>query len=173
MAISKDSLVDALRLRYDSYSAETVFELACTRAGLEGKTSLEPKEVVAFRAALEKVGDRVGNVLARIDDLAGIAPAKSDPSGKSDGKPENVEAKSDSKPTEAKSDSKPNDSDSKPNEAKSDGKPENVEAKSDSKPTEGKGDSKPNEAKSDGKPTDAKSESKSGKTEGKPDEKRS
>ena len=28
MSITKDTLVDALRLRYDSYSAETVFELA-------------------------------------------------------------------------------------------------------------------------------------------------
>lgn len=147
MSITKDTLVDALRLRYDSYSAETVFELACTRAGLEGKTSFETKEVAAFRTALEKVGDRVGNVLARIDDLAGTGPAKP-AEAKSDGKPEPK--------TEAKSDSKPH-------EAKSDGKPEAKPA-GDSKPNEAKSDSKPNE--SDSKPTEAKSE-KSGKGEGK------
>jgi hypothetical protein len=139
MSITKDTLVDALRLRYDSYSAETIFELACTRANLEGKTSFEGKEVAAFRAALEKVGDRVGNVLARIDDLAGTAPAKPDskhdkPAQASDGKPEpKVEAKADSKPHEAKSDGKP--------EAK-------AEAKSDSKPNDAKPD-KHHDAKSD------------------------
>src|SRR5258706_4254674 len=139
MSITKDTLVDALRLRYDSYSSETVFELACARPGLEGKTTFETKEVAAFRAALEKVGDRVGNVLARIDELAGTAPAKSDgkpeakPEAKSDSAPH--EPKPDTKPAEAKSDAK---SDSKPSEAKSD-------AKSDSKPNEAKSDSKPTE----------------------------
>jgi hypothetical protein len=157
MSISKDTLVDALRLRYDSYSAETIFELACTRADLEGKTSFEAKEMPAFRAALEKVGDRVGNVLARIDEIAGTGPAKPT-EAKSDGKPE-AKAESDSKPTEAKSDGKP--------EAKSDGKPE---AKADSKPNETKAESKPNDAKSESKPNEAKAKG-DAKSEGKGDAK--
>ena len=162
MAISKDTLVDALRLRYDSYSAETVFEVACTRAGLEGKTSFETKEVAAFRAALEKVGDRVGAVLAHIDELAGTAPAKPAEAKAEPKVEEKAEAKSDGKPeAKAGGDSKPNEkSDSKPNEAKSDGKPE-AKAAGDSKPNDAKADSKPN----DGKPAEAKGESKSGKTE--------
>jgi hypothetical protein len=163
MSISKDIIVDALRIRYDSYSAETVFELACQRAQLEGKTTFDGKELAAFRSALEKVGDRVGGVLARLDDLGGGAPAPAK-DAKQDSKPnekavEKTEAKdkSDGKPTEkateAKSDSKPNDS--KPNEAKSDSKPNAQPAeakdKSDSKPND-----KPAEAKSEGKPAEAK-----------------
>jgi hypothetical protein len=126
MSISKDIIVDALRIRYDSYSAETVFELACQRAQLEGKTTFDGKELAAFRSALEKVGDRVGGVLARLDDLGGGAPAPAK-EAKQDSKPNEkaAEAKSDAKPTEAKdkADSKPNEkpadkSDSKPAEAK-------------------------------------------------------
>ena len=148
MSISKDIIVDALRIRYDSYSAETVFELACQRAQLEGKTSFDGKELAAFRSALEKVGDRVGGVLARLDDLGGGAPAPAK-EAKQDSKPNEkpAEAKTDAKPTEAKekSDSKPNE---KPAEAKSD-------AKSDAKPSEAKdkSDSKPNEKPAEAKPS--------------------
>src|SRR5690349_7892393 len=101
MSISKDIIVDALRIRYDSYSAETVFELACQRAQLEGKTTFDGKELAAFRSALEKVGDRVGGVLARLDDLGGGAPAPA------------KEAKQDSKPNE-----KPNEKPAEKTEAK-------------------------------------------------------
>ena len=119
MSISKDIIVDALRVRYDAYSAETVFELTCQRAELEGKTAFDGRELAAFRKALEKVGDRVGGVLVRLDDLLGGAPEAKDAS-----------------------DSKPNKSDSKPNEqvadAKSDGKgakkDEPIEAKPEAKP---------------------------------------
>ena len=157
MSISKDIIVDALRIRYDSYSAETVFELACQRAQLEGKTTFDGKELAAFRTALEKVGDRVGGVLARLDDLGGAAPAPAK-DAKQDSKPNEkaAEAKSDAKPTEskdAKQDSKPNE---KAAEAKSDGKPnEKAEAKADSKPNEkpaDKSDSKPNEKPAEAKP---------------------
>jgi hypothetical protein len=152
MSISKDIIVDALRIRYDSYSAETVFELACQRAQLEGKTTFDGKELAAFRSALEKVGDRVGGVLARLDDLGGGAPAPAK-DAKQDSKPNEkpAEAKSDAKPTEtspAKQDSKPNEkpADAKPSDAKSDAKPTEAKDKSDSKPNEKSAD-KPAEAK--------------------------
>lgn len=69
MPISKDHLVDVLRVRYDAYSAEAVFTNACVRAGLDGTTSFDQRSLATFRAALEQVGDRVGGVLSRIDAL--------------------------------------------------------------------------------------------------------
>jgi hypothetical protein len=150
MSISKDIIVDALRLRYDAYSAETIFELACNRAELQGKTTLEGRELAAFRAALEKVGDRVGSVLARLDELSGNPPPKSEKSEskavpaetkdeKSDSKPvptETKSEKSDAKPVQAETKDEKSDSKPVPSEAK-------AEAKSDSKPN--KKDSKSNE----------------------------
>jgi hypothetical protein len=81
MSTSKDTLVNVLRVRYDAHSAEAVFQMACARAGLEGTTAFETKELRAFRDAVERVGDRVTSVLAQIDDLIEGA------GGKSDGKP--------------------------------------------------------------------------------------
>src|SRR5690348_9721743 len=72
--VEKQELIDALRVRYDAYSAETVFEMARARAELDDKTSFDGKELAAFRAALAAVGDRIGGVLARIDDMVTAAP---------------------------------------------------------------------------------------------------
>jgi len=69
MPISKDHLVDVLRVRYDAYSAEAVFTQACVRAGLDGTTSFDQRALMSFREGLNQVGDRVGGVLARIDAL--------------------------------------------------------------------------------------------------------
>ncbi len=73
--VDKQELIDALRVRYDAYSAETVFDMARVRAELGDKTSFDTKELAAFRAALAAVGDRVGGVLARIDDMLAATPA--------------------------------------------------------------------------------------------------
>ncbi len=82
MSTSKDTLVNVLRVRYDAHSAEAVFQMACARAGLEGTTAFEARELRAFRDAVERVGDRVTSVLAQIDELLESAGAK--PDGKAD-----------------------------------------------------------------------------------------
>ena len=69
MTAAKDDLIDALRLRYDHYSALSVFELARERANLADKPAYEGAELRALRDALSKVGDRVQKVLARVDEL--------------------------------------------------------------------------------------------------------
>jgi hypothetical protein len=69
MTAAKDDLIDALRLRYDHYSALSVFELARERANLADKPAYEAAELRALRDALSKVGDRVQKVLARVDEL--------------------------------------------------------------------------------------------------------
>lgn len=126
MTFAKDDLIEALRVRYDHYSAQTLFDMARERAGLADKPALDPSELRAWREGLVAVGDRVGSVLERIDDMlasAGHAPAKAEPSSRAgkEAKPEAVEpAKPEPKP-EAKSEPKP--------EAKSE--PAKVEAKSD------------------------------------------
>jgi hypothetical protein len=73
--VEKQELIEALRVRYDAYSAETVFEMARARAELGDKTSFDGTELAAFRAALAAVGDRIGGVLARIDDMLTAVPA--------------------------------------------------------------------------------------------------
>lgn len=92
MTVGKHELVEALRVRYDAYSAETVFEMARSRAGLGDKTTFDGQELAAFRAALAAVGDRVGGVLARIDDMVAAAPEPA-PTPAPAKKPEPVEPK--------------------------------------------------------------------------------
>lgn len=78
MSTSKDTLVNVLRVRYDAHSAEAVFQMACARAGLEGTTAFEARELRAFRDAVERVGDRVTSVLAQIDELIEGAGSKAE-----------------------------------------------------------------------------------------------
>ncbi|CAN5903900.1 hypothetical protein BH11MYX3_BH11MYX3_21510 [soil metagenome] len=75
MTVDKDALVAALRLRYDYFSAESVFEIVRQRAGLDNKASLDAAELAAFRAALVAHGDRTDRVVAQVDELLGGAPA--------------------------------------------------------------------------------------------------
>ncbi len=67
MSISKQQLVDALRARYDAYSAESMFQMACARAGLEDAATFDAGALIAFRGGLEQVGDRLATVLAQLD----------------------------------------------------------------------------------------------------------
>ena len=79
MAFAKDDLIEALRARYDHYSAQTLFEMARERAGLDDKAALEAGELRAWREGLIAVGDRIDGVLERIDGMlatAGDSPAK-------------------------------------------------------------------------------------------------
>jgi hypothetical protein len=101
MTFAKDDLIDALRVRYDHYSAQTLFDMARERAGLADKPALDPSELRAWREGLVAVGDRIGNVLERIDDMlatAGSSPAKSEKAAKPEpvnaepAKPEPVKA---------------------------------------------------------------------------------
>lgn len=71
--VDRDVILAALRLRYDYYSAENVLAAALDRAGLAGATSFDGAQLGALRAALERVGDRLGRVLAELDAL-GAAP---------------------------------------------------------------------------------------------------
>jgi len=77
MTIAKDDLIAALRLRYDYYSAQTMFDLARERAMLVDQPAYAGGEVVAFRAALATVGDRLGKVDERLAYL--LEQASSDP----------------------------------------------------------------------------------------------
>jgi hypothetical protein len=67
--LTKDEVLAALRLRYDHYSAQTMYDLARTRAGLADTPAYDPGEIAAFRAALSKVGDRLAAVDQRLDAL--------------------------------------------------------------------------------------------------------
>jgi hypothetical protein len=91
MKLAKDDLIAALRVRYDYYSAQTMFELARTRAGLDEQHTYDVAEVRAFRAALTSVGDRVDGVQARLELLLGASPEA-----------EPVQAKPEPAPTPAK-----------------------------------------------------------------------
>lgn len=75
MTIAKAQLIDALRLRYDHYSAATVFDIARQRVEIEDKADYSMKEVRSLRAAIELVGDRVGVVLAAVDEMLASGPA--------------------------------------------------------------------------------------------------
>jgi hypothetical protein len=75
MTLAKDDLIEALRLRYDHYSALSVFELARERSGLPDKPTYDTAELRAWRDALSKVGDRVGKVLSRVDEMLEAEPA--------------------------------------------------------------------------------------------------
>ncbi|MBL8626542.1 MAG: hypothetical protein JNK64_34820 [Myxococcales bacterium] len=72
--VDRDVILAALRLRYDHYSAENVLAAALDRAGLVGVASFDGAQLGQLRAALERVGDRLGRVLAELDAL-GAAPA--------------------------------------------------------------------------------------------------
>jgi ribosomal protein L12E/L44/L45/RPP1/RPP2 len=75
MTVSKDELIDALRLRYDHYSAENVLSAARERAQIADKPSYDAGDVRSLRTALTSVGDRLDKVLAHIDGLISNAPA--------------------------------------------------------------------------------------------------
>lgn len=148
MTIAKAQLIDALRLRYDHYSAEAVFDIARERVEIEDKSEYSVKEAKSLRAAIELSGDRVGSALAAIDALLGGAPDKAEPTAKAEAPPPKAEAaapKADAAPQKpaktdksdkaeaAKADrsdkaeaAKPDKSD-KTQAAKSDGKPQDVE----------------------------------------------
>ena len=89
MTFAKDDLIEALRLRYDHYSARSVFELARERANLADKPAYEAGELRAWRDGLAAVGDRVGRVLDHVDALLGAAPAA--PAAKPAAKPAKTE----------------------------------------------------------------------------------
>lgn len=80
MKLAKLDLLAALRLRYDHYSAVSIFEATLERAGLPDEDDYDAKQVAAFRAALARVGDRLANVEARLDALVGgVAPLNTEP----------------------------------------------------------------------------------------------
>src|SRR5689334_15771813 len=106
MKLAKHDLIAALRLRYDHYSATSVFENALAKAGLPDQAEYEAPQVEQFRAALRRVADRLTNVEARIDSLLEAAPqAKSEPP-KAETKPEPKPEPKTEKKAEAKSDAK-------------------------------------------------------------------
>ena len=103
MTFAKDSLIEALRLRYDYYSAASMFDLAREKAGLADKPAYDAAELRAFRNAVSAVGDRVAKVLAEIDswlDKASEEPTRPEPI------PTKVEAKKPEPKREAKQEPK-------------------------------------------------------------------
>jgi len=67
--LDKVDLIAALRLRYDYYSAPTIFEAALAAAGLLDQETYGAAEVRSWRAALVQIGDRLGSVEVRLDAL--------------------------------------------------------------------------------------------------------
>ena len=67
MRIAKHELVAALSLRYDHYSATTMFDAARSQAELADKPDYDAAEIAAFRTALARIGDRLDRVNARLD----------------------------------------------------------------------------------------------------------
>jgi len=72
MKLAKQDLLAALRLRYDHYSAQAIFETALAKAGLDDLAEYDLAQVAAFRAALSRVGDRLANVDERLDMLTDV-----------------------------------------------------------------------------------------------------
>lgn len=106
MTFAKDDLIAALRMRYDYYSAESVFDIARNKASLADKPAYEPAEVRSLREILPSCGDRLNAVLERWDELLGVAPAgKGDAPKKAEAKAE--PAKAEAKPEPAKAEAKP------------------------------------------------------------------
>lgn len=77
MKLAKDDLLTALRLRYDHYSAQSVFEATLARAGLADQAEYDEAQLAAFRSTLKRVGDRVEVVDVRIDALLSAPPPTS------------------------------------------------------------------------------------------------
>lgn len=96
MTYAKDAVIAALRLRYDHYSAESMFGVVRERASLADKAAYEAGELRALREVLAHMNDRLGGVVARLDDMLGApaapsaAPAKPEPAP---AKPEPAPAK--------------------------------------------------------------------------------
>ena len=57
--VAPEDLKAALRLRYDFYSAASMFDAALARAGLAELPAYDHAQVRAFRAALASLGDRL------------------------------------------------------------------------------------------------------------------
>ena len=74
--INKDRLLAAIEVRYDYYSARTLFTQCVKRAGLTAKDAYEASEVVAFCDALTELGDRAESVVELIRTWAGLVPAQ-------------------------------------------------------------------------------------------------
>jgi hypothetical protein len=74
MKLAKDDLLAALRLRYDHYSARSIFETTLARAKLLDQADYDDAQLATFRAALKRVGDRLEQVEARIDALLNAPP---------------------------------------------------------------------------------------------------
>ncbi len=74
MKVEKDDVIAALRIRYDYYSAQTMFDVAREKAGLPDAAALDASQLAAFREALMKVGDRLERVDERLASLGGTAP---------------------------------------------------------------------------------------------------
>jgi hypothetical protein len=133
--IAKAQLIDALRLRYDHYSAEAVFDIARQRVEIEDKAEYSVKEAKSLRAAIELSGDRVGSALAAIDSLLDAAPAAAEKAeAPKQAKAEKTDKAQAAKPEPAKPEpAKPEKSD-KTEAAKADKSDKTQVAKSDAKP---------------------------------------
>ncbi len=73
--VAPEDLKAALRLRYDFYSAASMFDAALARAGLAELPAYDHAQVRAFRAALASLGDRLTAVDAQLDRLLAGPPA--------------------------------------------------------------------------------------------------
>lgn len=124
MTVSKDELIEALRLRYDHYSAETILSAARERAQIADKQSYDAGDVRSLRTALTSVGDRLDRVLAQFDSLISDAPAAA-PTKKE--KEQKAEQKAEPKP-EPKAEAKPEPkAEAKADAKKADAKAEQIE----------------------------------------------
>ena len=126
MKLAKTDLIAALRLRYDYYSAQTMFDAARERAGLADQPAYEGAELARWRTALGAIGDRLANVEARLAVLLEGEPAHEAKPEKHEAKPEKHEAKPEK--VETKAEPKP-----EKHETKAETKPEKHEPKTDGK----------------------------------------
>ena len=103
--VEKDDLIAALRLRYDFYSAQTIFDAALARAELRDQDLYSEVELNAFREALSRVGDRLTAVEERIESLIETPAAPEPVAMKAEpvAKPEPVAAKPEPEPKPAES----------------------------------------------------------------------
>ena len=122
MKIAKQDLIAALRLRYDHYSAQSVFETAIAKAGLPDQDVYDAHQIATFRETLRRVADRLTNVEARIDSLLEAAPAA--PAPEPEKKVEKAEKAEKPEKKDDKKAEKPEKPEDKKAEKKADTKPE-------------------------------------------------
>jgi len=75
--ITRKKILAVVEERYDHYSARVVLTEAIAKAGVpDDKKSFEPREVQSISESLAAIGERMEDVTAALNEMAGSKPDK-------------------------------------------------------------------------------------------------